>query len=250
MWGTNFSKNEFDECLMQNKSYFGKDLEAMSFAHNYHKWIVDEIAPYLGKNVAEIGAGMGNFTEYLLTRNLTRLMAFEPSDNMYKVLQEKYASNKCVTTVNNFFEEKSADYLDAFDSVCYINVLEHIENDKEALSHAYKTLRNNGHIIVFVPALQFLFSDLDRKVGHFRRYSKFGLVNIVQSVGFSIERVKYFDIVGIIPWYIAFVLLKQTTTEGNVSLYDKLVVPIMRKVEHVMTPVIGKNLLLIGKKVQ
>jgi SAM-dependent methyltransferase len=233
---------------MSKKIYFGKDLEAMSFAQNYHKWILDEISPYLGNNVAEVGAGTGNFTEFLLGSNIKHLVAFEPSDNMFVLLKKKYAKNSKVNTVNNFFEDLSMNYIDAFDSVCYVNVLEHIKDDREALSHAYKTLRKNGHILIFVPALAFLYSNLDKKVGHYRRYSKIELINTVLSVGFSIEKVKYFDIAGIIPWYIAFVLLKQTTTEGNVSMYDKVVVPIMRKIEHNITPIIGKNLILVGRK--
>jgi len=183
-----------------------------------------------------------------LRSNLAQLVAFEPSDNMYKLLEKKYSTAERVTTINSFFEEKSVDFVGAFDSVCYINVLEHIEDDREALTHAYRSLKNNGHVVIFAPALKFLYSNLDQKVGHYRRYSKSEIIDSVTSVGFRIEHVKYFDIAGIIPWYIAFVLLKQTTTEGNVSLYDKLVVPIMRKVEQVIPPIVGKNILLIGQK--
>jgi len=131
-----------------------------------------------------------------------------------------------------------------------VNVLEHIENDREALFHAYKSLKNKGHILLFVPALSFLYSDLDKRLGHYRRYSKNELIKIVTSAGFSIKKVSYFDMVGIIPWYIAFVLLNHAYTlkASNVSMYDKLVVPIMKKVEHVITPVIGKNLILVGQK--
>ena len=61
------------------KDYFGKDLEAMSFALNYHRWIADEFAPYIGPCVAEVGAGTGNFTEFVLRRGAKKLVAFEPS---------------------------------------------------------------------------------------------------------------------------------------------------------------------------
>ena len=234
--------------MRNERKYFGKDLEAMSFAQNYHKWILDEFIPYIGDHVAEVGAGMGNFSDFLLDADIKHLVAFEPSDNMFFYLEKKFANNSKVDTINAFFEEKSYRYEDAFDSVCYVNVLEHIEDDAKTLSHAYTALHHKGHVLIFVPALSFLYSNLDKKVGHYRRYSKRELIEVVTSAGFSVKKVKYFDMAGIIPWYIAFVLLKQTTTQSNVSMYDKLVVPIMKRVERVITPMIGKNLVLVGKK--
>ena len=62
--------------------YFGRDLEAMSFAENYYKWLIDEVKTFLGDYVAEIGAGQGNFSSFLLNTGIKRLIAFEPSENM------------------------------------------------------------------------------------------------------------------------------------------------------------------------
>lgn len=234
---------------MKNETqYFGKDLEAMSFAYNYHKWILEEFTPYLGAHVAEVGAGMGHFSEFLLETQINHLTTFEPSENMYPVLENNFAHHNNVDTIHAFFEDQSHQYNQSFDSICYVNGLEHIEKDREALTHAYKTLQQNGHILIFVPALSFLYSNFDKAVGHYRRYSKKELVDVVSAAGFSIKKINYFDIAGIIPWYVAFVLLKQTTTESNVSLYDTWVVPIMKKVERIIPPIIGKNLILIGQK--
>jgi len=238
------------DTIMTDKQpqYFGKDLEAMSFAQNYHKWILEEIAPFVGKHLAEIGAGVGNFSDFLLGLNIESLNAYEPSANMYPYLEKKFTSNESVATHNCFFESVVDQFHNHFDSVIYINVLEHIENDVESLLEAQKTLKQDGHIIVFVPALPFLYSDLDKSVGHFRRYTESTLTDTANKAGLEIESIKYFDIAGIIPWYIAFVLLKHTATTGNVSLYDKLVIPIMKKVEQMITPPVGKNLLMIARK--
>ena len=211
----------------KNPQYFGKDLEAMSFAQNYHKWILEEIAPFIGKDIAEIGAGVGNFSDFLLGQKLNSLNAFEPSANMYPFLEDKFSKNPSVHTHNQFFEAVSDKYINSFDSVAYINVLEHIEDDVASLIAAQKTLKANGHIIVFVPALPFLYSELDKSVGHFRRYTKSSLTDVANRADLEIEFIKYFDIAGILPWYIAFVLMKQTVTTGNISLYDKLVIPLM-----------------------
>lgn len=235
--------------MSNEKTYFGKDLEAMSFARNYHKWVLDEFKNYLGDHVAEVGAGMGSFSEYLLDAGIEKLVAFEPSTNMYPSLEGKFSGNDKVETINDYFEGKSQRYSDSFDSICYINVLEHIEDDATALSHAYRALHEKGHVLIFVPALSFLYSKLDNKLGHFRRYTKDQLVEVVSSAGFTVKNVKYFDIAGIIPWYIAFVLLKQTAMQSNVSMYDNIVVPVMSKIERVITPPIGKNLVLVGQKI-
>jgi len=231
------------------KQYFGKDLEALTAASNYYKWIIEIFRPFLGNNVAEIGAGNGNFTNFLAEEKIKNIFAFEPSNNMYALLSDKFKENNKVTTINKFFEEKYQEFTNFFDSVLYINVLEHIEDDKQELEYAYKTIKKNGHILIFAPALSFLFSNFDKKIGHFRRYHKKELINIIRESGFSIEDVRYFDSVGIITWYIVFVALRKTTTnKTNIKFYDKLIVPPLRLLENLIPPPVGKNLLLIGKK--
>lgn len=226
--------------------YFGKDLEAMSFALNYHRWIMDELAPFLGGSVAEVGAGTGSFSKLILDAGISRLTAFEPSENMYPMLAEYLGQHANATAVNGFF--KSAEGDDRFDSVCYVNVLEHIEDDAAELRIAHDALSGGGHLLIFVPALPRLYSNLDRQVGHFRRYVKKGLEALVGDAGFEIIKSRYFDIAGIVPWYVNFVLLGNSIGGSSVSLYDRLVVPPMRRIERWIRPPIGKNLLLVARK--
>jgi hypothetical protein len=102
--------------------------------------------------------------------------------------------------------------------------------------------------LIFVPALPWLYSELDKQVGHFRRYTKKKLTERVQQAGFSIVKARYFDMAGIIPWYINFTLLKNSIRGGSVSLYDRLIVPPMRAIESLVPPLAGKNVLLVAKK--
>ena len=226
--------------------YIGKDLEAMSFAHNYHNWILALIKPWLKGSVAEVGAGMGNFSRLLLGCEVECLTAFEPSKEMYSALVNEIGSDPRATAVNDFFTHKSS--AGGFDSIVYINVLEHIQEDCNELAEAWNSLRSGGHLIVFVPALSWLYSPLDREVGHFRRYNRTGLEKKVASAGFELMLSHYFDIAGILPWYVNFVLLKRSIGRGSVSAYDQFVVPIMRRVEGVVTPPVGKNILLVAKR--
>lgn len=218
----------------------------MSFAMNYHRWIRDEIRPFLGACVAEVGAGMGSFSQLLLETQLEFLTAFEPSRNMFPALRESLHGIDRATAVNGFLDAQHVSQ--AFDTVAYINVLEHIEDDAGELEKAFSLLKPCGHLIVFVPALPWLYSKVDEQVGHYRRYSKNQLLDLVTSTGFSIVQSRYFDVAGIVPWYISFVLLKHGLSGNKVNLYDKLVVPPMRVLESMLTPPIGKNILLIARK--
>jgi len=191
---------------------------------------------------------MGDFSEFIMEANIDHLLAFEPSKKMYQSLEKKFEANNQVDTICGFFDGKSIPQRGNLDSICYVNVLEHIEDDDTTLSNAYKALAPKGHILIFVPALAFLFSEQDEIVGHFRRYSKRGLLEKVTHAGFQIKKINYFDMFGIIPWYLAFVLLKQKAKPSNVSIYDKIVVPIAKRIEQLVTPPIGKNLLLVGQK--
>lgn len=128
----------------EKPTYFGRDLEAMSFANNYHNWIIDEFRPYFGSEVAEVGAGTGNFSKLLVAADIKHLVAFEPSANMYPLLENRMETFKHVKTVNGFFGNECHNHEDAFDSVAYVNVLEHIEKDSEELSYVRRTLRKGG----------------------------------------------------------------------------------------------------------
>ncbi|HOY65989.1 MAG TPA: class I SAM-dependent methyltransferase [Candidatus Ozemobacteraceae bacterium] len=226
-----------------SRTYFGEDLCAMSFAENYHRWILSEFKPYLGKKVAEIGAGTGSFSKLLLESSIATLSAYEPSKNMFPLLQKNLSNDPRAKVINDFFSVPSSD---RFDTIVYVNVLEHIENDSAELDIAHKALDHSGHLLLFVPALSWLYGSMDRQVGHVRRYHKANLKARVQRAGFKILFTRYFDFIGIIPWYINFVLLQTTLGNRSVKLYDHLVVPWLRWIEHRIPPPIGKNLLLVA----
>ena len=226
--------------------YPGKELEAMSFALNYHRWIIGEFAPYLGETTAEVGAGIGSVSKLLLGTRIKRLFAFEPSQNMYPLLAKALLEDKRARAVNDFFSSRYAS--EGFDSVVYINVLEHIQDDRTELANALQTLKPAGHLLLFVPALAWLYSDFDKQIGHFRRYTRRALSSLVCEVGFILIRAQYFDVAGIIPWYVNYVILRNSMGNASVSLYDKLVVPTMKLIEGVVPPPLGKNVLLIARK--
>lgn len=233
---------------MDDFKYEGKDLEAMSFAKKYHVWILSEFKKFLGKRVAEVGAGSGSFSAILLGESIEELVAVEPSKEMYTRLVANTAEDTRVTSHNDFFVNVSRKYKNHFNAVVYVNVLEHVEDDASELSRIYESLRPGGHACIFVPALSWLYSAHDASIGHYRRYNKKQLCSCVSEAGFEIVHVRYFDILGVLPWFILMKLLDKNPGAGSVKLYDSCVVPISRVLESVIPPPIGKNLVIVGKR--
>ncbi len=232
-------------------TYVGTDLLAMSYAENYHHWILEQFRPFLGKRLVEVGAGTGNFSELLISLSPDYLALVEPSMLVEK-LRTRFAKSEFsqVRFFDSLFCEASRD-IRRFDpdSIIYVNVLEHVEDDRKELEAVSDTLQTGGRIFIFVLAHQWLYGEFDRTVGHFRRYSRTELEGICTAAGFRIALSKYFDFAGIVPWWIKYRLIKSSNlTPKSVRLYDKYVVPITRFLDRVSTAPTGKNILLIGEK--
>jgi SAM-dependent methyltransferase len=230
---------------MSTSDYSGTELEILDAAVNYHRWILSKFEPYLGETVAEVGAGIGSVSKLLLEFPIRRLLAFEPSQNLFPTLRRQLQHDKRAIAVNGVLHADAIQ--ERVDSVLYVNVLEHIEDDEAELKLSHQLLRDDGRLLVFAPALNWLYSDFDRHVGHRRRYTKRGLQRVVETAGFSVHRSEYFDLAGVAPWYVNFVLLKGRPRRVSMSLYDRLVVPVLRAVERLPPPV-GKNAIVIATK--
>ncbi|MBI3417521.1 MAG: methyltransferase domain-containing protein [Verrucomicrobia bacterium] len=228
--------------------YYAHDLEAMSAAGNYHRWILEEFAPFLGNRVVEVGAGSGAFSELLLGQSIQSLAAFEPSDNLFPTLAANLGGDRRARAFHAILEDRVEEIRGQCDCVLYVNVLEHVEDAPRELELVQTALVAGGHVCIFVPALTWLYSELDRKLGHFRRYHRAPLRQVVEHAGFEIIKLKYFDLPGILPWYLAFTLLRGSFSRGKVSLYDRLIVPLARSVERRWPPPVGKNLLCVARK--
>jgi len=237
--------------MSEKHGYAGKDLEAMSFAVNYHRWILSIFAPYLGSRVVEVGAGTGSFSELLLEQRLESLSLVEPSTGMYQQLCRRLGESQNVKTYNDIFENVAERIRSGErpDSIIYVNVLEHIADDVHELNVINKTLDAGGRIFIFVPALRWLHGSYDRAINHFRRYTRTELEKKCIASGFKVIESRYFDLLGVLPWWVKYKVLQSNNMEpGAVRFYDQRVVPIARTLESSVTPPIGKNVLLIGEK--
>lgn len=232
---------------MQAESYPGRDLEAMAFAGRYHRWIIDLFAPYLHADAVEIGAGSGNVSALLLERGVHSLVSVEPSPEMFPLLADRAKDEPRIRAHKGTLDSLGLDEKST-GSIVYVNVLEHIEDDLSELKSAHAALRDDGTLLLYVPALPFLYSRFDRCIGHHRRYTRDTLTRVVRGAGFRVEVCRYMDMAGILPWYVLMTLLGRDLRPGSVALYDRVVTPLVRWAEDLVHPPLGKNILLVGRK--
>jgi SAM-dependent methyltransferase len=234
---------------MDQVSYDGADLQVLTELQNYYDWIMETFTPHIAGNVVEYGGGLGTVSARLLPF-AKQLTIVEPSSNLTSLLHARFSKEPRVLIVGQNLETHSAHAEDgSLDTIVMVNVLEHVENDQEALHHLLRSLKPGGHLLIFVPALQQLMSHLDRIHGHYRRYHKNDLITKVSAAGGTIVDCRYFDLFGVVPWFVLNRLLKNTEFNPTlVRLQDKLVVPLSRRFERMILPPVGKNLILVATK--
>jgi 2-polyprenyl-3-methyl-5-hydroxy-6-metoxy-1,4-benzoquinol methylase len=215
--------------------------------------LVRIVASHLGERVLEVGAGAGCITRELAKRG-RHIVALEPTSEPHSQLVENVASLTNVVvhqqTLQSFVDEWSRTgwEMPTFDSVVYINVLEHIKDDVTELSLAKSLLAPGGRVVIVVPAHQWLFSKVDRLTGHFRRYSKKSLRDVVLAADLRALDVHYFDSVGLIPYLLIYKWLRSTRTQGaNATVYSRLILPLSALLYRWSSGrLIGKNLIAVA----
>lgn len=237
--------------MTQTNRYAGTELEALRSAVNYYRWIIDEIQSYLHGHGMEIGAGCGTVSRLLCETALQSLCCIEPDERLVAQLQATLPpSTKPVRVLCTTLGEFSPNTSERFDSIIAINVLEHIADDREALQHMRTLLAPNGVLCIYTPALPALFGSLDVSFGHHRRYTKQQLAALVSQAGLQIEKLLFFNLLGILPWLIVGKVFRQHSLgRTQVNIADRILIPLARSLERIISPPIGQNLLLVARKI-
>ncbi len=230
-------------------NYIGKELDIFSHAVTWKKYFKCFISPYLGNNILEVGAGIGSVTEVLHTANCQKWTCLEPDAHLLRILNKKIENGilpgNC-QTILGIISDIDRDEL--FDSVLYIDVLEHIKNDRDEATHAAGRLITGGKLIVLSPAHQFLYTSFDRAIRHYRRYTKTSLQAITPS-GCSLERILYLDSMGLFLSLGNRLIMKQSIpTDRQIKFWSTYIVPISKIFDPLLGYRIGKSILAIWEK--
>ncbi len=219
-------------------------LESLQGAERYADWILALAEPHLGPRVLEIGAGHGEMTQRLVRTH--EVTATDLSPRCVDELRGRFAGDPRVRV--ELADAGSIDHEDQFDAAILVNVLEHIEDDVQALRDISERLRPGGRIVIFVPAFEGLYSEFDRRVGHRRRYRRSQLVETVDRAGLGVVDARYVNSLGAIAWWTFARQLGQVPTQSwSVRLFDR-VVPALRRVEAEHQPRFGQSLFCVAER--
>lgn len=221
------------------------EFAALQAAKNYRRSLVAEFSPYLRGRILEVGAGIGQMTrELMMLSHVKSIDALEPDARFYRQLLKLNPEVRCL---HGTLSQREA--VDLYDGIISVNVLEHIEDHFEELKRIRLHLSPNGKLCLFVPAFQEIYAPIDQSFGHFRRYRKPELKELLRKAGFRIIQAHYYNSLGFFAWWWNFCVLKKSVFEVNkVKFYDKYLFPIVHFAEKKLArPPLGQSVLVIAE---
>ncbi len=223
--------------------YVGGELALFENAVRWKSYWRRQIAGYIAGDVLEVGAGMGANTEMLTGLPHRSWTCVDPDAALAAQIISK--TTALVTVVTGTIQETSG----KFDTILYIDVLEHIEDDAAEVVRAAARLRPGGHLIVLSPAHQNLYTPFDQAIGHYRRYSLQSLkAAAAKAMELRAEKLIYLDSVGLIASAANRVLLRQSMpTRQQILAWDRLMIPLSRLLDPCLGWQVGKSVLGIWK---
>lgn len=221
--------------------YQGSELPIFFMAQNWKLYLHSKIEPYIRGHVLEVGAGIGGNLS-IWRKSLAKIVSLtllEPDRDQFEILRGK--------TKEIFFGDKKirffCDYLDSykkknsFDTIVYIDVLEHIDDDFSELRLASSKLNSSGVIIIVCPAHHFLYSEFDRSIGHFRRYDRLMYDELAKANDLKLERCYFLDFGGFVLSGINKLLSPSgKPTQKKILFWDKFIIPISKILDHAQLP--------------
>jgi SAM-dependent methyltransferase len=223
-------------------------LRQMARARRFNQWMADTIAPFLDGDILEIGAGIGNLTEFLRA-GCERYVATDTETAELAELKARFGGNPNLqiklcdaSNPNDFIPLR-----ESFDTVVCLNVLEHIEDDETTLRNIYDALRADGKAIILVPQGPAAFGSLDEVLEHKRRYSKQELRRKIIAAGFHVQKLLRFNRATYPGWFLnSRILRRRTLSDIQLQLFDQLV-PLWRVIDRYL-PWPSTSLIAVGVK--
>jgi SAM-dependent methyltransferase len=213
-------------------------------AENYNRWIYAQIAPYLGQRILDVGCAIGNITQYYVDREL--VIGLDVVSEELAVARERFAGKNFEAHQLDVSSSLLAQFRDRnLDTAVCLNVLEHVDDDVQALRNMRDTLRPGARICLLVPVNKWLYGPMDAVDNHYRRYTRSELGAKCREAGLFVEHQNFFNLIGIPAWFFSNRVLRQSmAAPAQYSLYDTFV-PVLRLAEKLVSPPAGLSLVCI-----
>jgi 2-polyprenyl-3-methyl-5-hydroxy-6-metoxy-1,4-benzoquinol methylase len=227
-------KDAFDALFVMLRTTLSRDiykesgpetLEALAAAPKFNLWMADTIRPYVGKEIMEVGAGIGNLSKLFVRRSKRYVAADIDRAHLARLTSQfEGRPNFQIRTCDLNRPEDFSEFQGQLDTVVCLNVLEHVEDDLAGLKSMHSVLKPGGRAIVLVPCGQEIFGTMDTALGHFRRYSREELKEKMERIGFAVENVLEFNRISRPAWFMSGRIFKRTAlSPGQLRLFDKFV---------------------------
>jgi SAM-dependent methyltransferase len=228
---------------MTGFEYQGNELDLFRYARNWKRYFARRLRPFITGRVVEVGAGIGATASVLIEHGASSWTCLEPDARLCEQLKDVMTSQRSAARCRIVCGTlDDLDPAETFDTILYVDVLEHIRDDRAELARSAGRLRAGGRVVVLAPAHQWLFSPFDQAIGHHRRYTRSTLLQAAPSSLRSVTAF-YLDSAGLLASLVNRVALRASyPTRSQIRVWDSLLVPTSR----VLDPIAGYHL---GKSV-
>lgn len=222
----------------------------LSKRYNYNRWIYNNIQNFIGNSILEVGAGIGNITDFIIFKN--ELTVIDINQDYVDYLNAKYSfrdkSNFSAFQADIQDIQSSPVTAKTYDTILCLNILEHLKDDRKAVENMSHLLRPGGQLIILVPALNVIYGSMDVAFEHCRRYDKKQLKRMIRESNLEIVKFYYFNFLGLLGWFLnGRILNKKELPENQTKLFDRLV-PFLEFTETMIRPPLGQSLILVARK--
>ena len=217
-------------------------LEVFEKALNYNRWVFGRLRDHVGRQVIEVGSGIGNMIAELVNQpQVEQVLATDQAPGSLNVIRDRFGTDMFLDTLVWDANQPVPDALSGqtFDTVICTNVLEHVKEHRVALDSMKRLLKPDGKLLLLVPAHPALFCRMDQELGHFRRYRKEELRALLAQSGFEVEEMLDHNFFGAIGWFIiGRVMGRKQLSNGHIRRFDRLV-PFLRRLDPLLAPLFG-----------